>query len=288
MTIYATSPRSYKKPSPVAAHGLSQRSDRKRSTRVDPRDTPEEMSIAPRALIKQAIVKDRGWDRRLSAQEETWDASRTKVFNVQILNILHFRHVTGLDAPKPPIDAHTYTLLGLPFYTVNEEPTDVAGDFAGVKSVGEIDGVMDDILEPMKTVRVGKIPWYKKLSSPPPKPTRPSATPPQPDPKKLRKWRCSNCNHKNSSSFQYCPSCGAAKPVSTPGTSSTVDTPSDTAPRTPTDASADKPAFRGNKSKVSKNAGLHSNFFNSNGPMSPFRSLSELERQLGAQEIVTF
>lgn len=47
-------------------------------------------------------------------------------------------------------------------------------------------------------------------------------------------------------------------------------------------------SFSRYRSMVSRDSDLEVEFFNSKGPMSPFRSLSELERQLGAQEIVTF
>ncbi|XTI83544.1 hypothetical protein V2W45_113993 [Cenococcum geophilum] len=86
-----------------------------------------EMGIAAGGLIKQAIVRDTG---------RKWLATQTKTFNMQVLNTLHFRHVTGFQPSEPPIDARTYATYGYPFFSMYEEPSDVSGDFSLVKSIG--------------------------------------------------------------------------------------------------------------------------------------------------------
>lgn len=98
------------------------------------------MGVAAGGLINQAIVRDPGTHK--------WDASQTKIFNVQILNTLHFEHVTGFRAPNPPIDASTYAAYGYPFFSMYEEPTQISGDFTSVRSIGQIDGVQDLSINP--------------------------------------------------------------------------------------------------------------------------------------------
>ncbi|KAF2195599.1 hypothetical protein K469DRAFT_543570 [Zopfia rhizophila CBS 207.26] len=102
-----------------------------------------EMGIAAGGVIKQSIVRDPG---------RLWRKSETKTFNIQILNSIHFRHVTGKEPPKTPIDARTYAQLGYPFYSIYEEPSDIAGDFLDVKSIGQIDGFWEPNIHP-KAIR---------------------------------------------------------------------------------------------------------------------------------------
>jgi hypothetical protein len=112
------------------------------------------MNIAPGGLISQSIVKDVGWNGGPGLQASIWDAPRTKVFNVQILNTVYFQEVTGFSAPKTPVDAKTSAALGIPFYSMDEEPTDVAGDFSGVKSIGQIDGEVELAVLPLKVLHI--------------------------------------------------------------------------------------------------------------------------------------
>lgn len=104
------------------------------------------MGIAAGGAIKQAIVRDPG---------KLWCKSETKTFNIQILNSIHFRHVTGKNPPETPIDARTYVRLGYPFYSIYEEPNDIAGDFLDVQSIGQIDGVLEPQVHP-KVVRLSR------------------------------------------------------------------------------------------------------------------------------------
>lgn len=87
-----------------------------------------EMNLAPGGRIEQSIARD-------PFPSSSWDRSRTSTFNVQILNTASFTHVTGRAAPATPIDAAAYAKLGLPFISIVEPKSSVAGDFAGIKPV---------------------------------------------------------------------------------------------------------------------------------------------------------
>lgn len=57
------------------------------------------------------------------------------MFNVQILNAETGKELIGKTPPLSPIDAQTYTNLGLPFFNIKEESSTVKGDFDKVQSV---------------------------------------------------------------------------------------------------------------------------------------------------------
>lgn len=99
-----------------------------------------EMGIAAGGQIDQVVKRDSG--------EYKWDATQTKVFNVQVLNSLHFKQITGVAPPASPISPATYAKHGYPFFTMYEEPSTVAGEFSIVKSVGQIDGSSDPSIAP--------------------------------------------------------------------------------------------------------------------------------------------
>lgn len=123
-----------------------------------PRNVPEgmEMGIAARGMIEQTIIEDDG--------ENKFDATQTKVFNVQVLNSLHYQHVTGEEPPFSYVSADMYTRYGYPFYKVYEEPSEVAGNFAGVQSVNEIDEMEDVEVEPA-TLHIGDVKSINKNRS---------------------------------------------------------------------------------------------------------------------------
>jgi hypothetical protein len=98
------------------------------------------MGIAAGGNINQVVKRDRG--------NYQWNATQTKVFNIQILNSLHFKQVTGVSPPKSPISTATYTAHGYPFFNMYEEPTEVTGEFSVVKSIGQIDGTSDPSIVP--------------------------------------------------------------------------------------------------------------------------------------------
>jgi hypothetical protein len=60
-------------------------------------------------------------------------------FNVQILNIASFVHVTGKKPPQSPVTAKTYADCGYPFFSIYEDPTTISGAFSSLQSVAQID-----------------------------------------------------------------------------------------------------------------------------------------------------
>jgi len=68
---------------------------------------------------------------------DVWCEQPDTTLGIHILNSEHFRAVTGIAAPPSPIDAQTYTKLGLPWFELYEEHMgDVAAPapFAGMPS----------------------------------------------------------------------------------------------------------------------------------------------------------
>lgn len=105
-----------------------------------------EMGIAPGGLIKQTVVKDRH-------DPAIWETDCTTSFNVQILYPTLFKQLTGLDPPATPVTAKTYAQYGLPYYDIcDEEPSGIAGNFDGIKSVNELDLTGEPSIEKVQAV----------------------------------------------------------------------------------------------------------------------------------------
>ena len=102
-------------------------------------DQPMPMAIAAGGRIDQVIHRD-------FFPPKTWDKQNTVVFNVQILNTKAFEAITGKEASATPISAKTYRELGYPFFKMYEEKSQVSGDFSGVKSMAEIEGIPEEDL----------------------------------------------------------------------------------------------------------------------------------------------
>jgi hypothetical protein len=98
------------------------------------------MGIAAGGLIKQTIHRD-------TNDPDSWDRASTTTFNVQILNASLFEQVTGIPAPKCPIDAATYLNLGLPFFDLPEERSSIKGNFDDVKPLSEISGSVEPFVD---------------------------------------------------------------------------------------------------------------------------------------------
>lgn len=78
----------------------------------------------------------------------------TVAFNVQLLNAASFRAVTGHEPPSTPVSAETYKASGYPFFDMYEEPSDIHGDFEGVKSVAQLERREETHHNfPIKTIR---------------------------------------------------------------------------------------------------------------------------------------
>ena len=91
-----------------------------------------EMNIAAGGNIKQVIHRDK-------VDSTRWQPERTTTVNVQILNSMAYRNVTGKSPPTEPISAETYEAHNLPFFQVYEEASGIHGNFDKVKSMAEID-----------------------------------------------------------------------------------------------------------------------------------------------------
>jgi hypothetical protein len=104
------------------------------------------MNLAAGGKIEQTIVKDPGTYQ--------WDSNGSRWFNIQILNSANFQRITGLPQPQTPVDVQTYVAHGFPFFEMWEEPSDIAGDFAIVQSVGQIDEVVDPVVIPQSLVQI--------------------------------------------------------------------------------------------------------------------------------------
>jgi hypothetical protein len=90
------------------------------------------MGVAAGGNIKQSIRKD-------TYDSDGWDREMTLTVPVHILNSAAFRHVTGEEPPPTPISASDYSEAGLPFFDMDEENSDTAGEFGELKSVNEIE-----------------------------------------------------------------------------------------------------------------------------------------------------
>lgn len=108
------------------------------------------MGIAAGGLVRQVILGDphgsTAWD-----YESTIMFSKSSVtFNtqpvlmvckdVQLLNALLFRSVTGIAPPPSPVTAATYAAAGLPFFVLPAEvKSGIKGSFSGIKSMIALD-----------------------------------------------------------------------------------------------------------------------------------------------------
>ncbi len=92
----------------------------------------DEMGIAAGGLINQCVLPD-------THPTDFWERNNSVCFNVQILNAIAVRNVTGMEAPETPVSAATYAEEGKPFFKIYEEKSTVReGQIGDVKSVAEI------------------------------------------------------------------------------------------------------------------------------------------------------
>ncbi|KAH6673577.1 hypothetical protein B0J14DRAFT_512163 [Halenospora varia] len=232
----------------------------------------EEMAIAPGGFITQAVAQDKGG--------RTWDPARTKVFNVQILNTIYFQQVTGLTAPNSPIDAETCAKLGIPFYNIDEKPSDVVGDFNGVKSIAQIDGKPEESsVKPSKEVPPSrKRDKFAAFLGRPKLLSASVAKSPEPPKTTESSWSCLICKTSNSASNKFCPSCGSAMAFSSSSKpSSNTPEMNPSAPPAPVKAAP-----------LVSDRVIDDEFFNRNGPKTGFKSLAKLEEEYHTREIVNF
>ncbi|KAK3377973.1 hypothetical protein B0H63DRAFT_478477 [Podospora didyma] len=211
----------------------------RRSTRLrgEPQPQPAEMNLAPGGLIRQSIVAD---DTDPLGPDQ-WDKDNTIVFNVQILNTSHFARITGKPAPATPITAQMYASLGGAFFSLDEEKSNIAGDFDGLKSVGQLDGLKELSINPT-VYSIGK----------------PSSS--------------SSSGKKSGSKSHHHSKHGSS------GSSKTK--------KPPPPAKEPEPSLPVVHVPARKKLGAE--FFNQGGPKIPFRSVKQLEAELGAARLVSF
>jgi hypothetical protein len=108
-----------------------------------------EMNIAAGGLITQSIARLPRGDYKKTVPI---------TFNVQVLNSAGFNHVTGKEPPRSPVSAKTYADAGYPFFSMYEEPTTIDGDFQGLKSIAQIDGVDEESMPTnIPVVKIGAV-----------------------------------------------------------------------------------------------------------------------------------
>lgn len=104
------------------------------------------ISLAAGGFIKQDVVP--------LPQRSDYHKTTTTTFHVQILNSASFQAITGCPAPPTPVSAEEYAAKGLPFFVLYEEPSTLAGDFSGVRSVADIDGLTEAPLGMVPVINV--------------------------------------------------------------------------------------------------------------------------------------
>jgi hypothetical protein len=138
-----------------------------------------EMNIAAGGLIRQNIVEQ---------PKGEYKKTSTVTINVQILNSATFKRVTGQDAPKSPITAATYAKAGHPFFSLDEGPATISGDFSDLQSLAQLKG------RPERNV--GGIPIVDVETQ-----------------EVLRAWICKACKARNTAVMRVCKSCKGRRPA---------------------------------------------------------------------------
>ncbi|RKL46660.1 hypothetical protein BFJ70_g3146 [Fusarium oxysporum] len=137
-----------------------------------------EMNIASGGLIRQNIVEQ---------PKGEYKKTSTATFNVQILNSTSFKRVTGQDPPKSPISAATYAKAGHPFFSLDEGPATISGNFSDLQSLAQLKGRHER--------NVGGIPILNVETK-----------------EILRAWVCKACKAKNTAVMRSCKSCKGRRP----------------------------------------------------------------------------
>ncbi|RKL04793.1 hypothetical protein BFJ71_g3573 [Fusarium oxysporum] len=136
------------------------------------------MNIASGGLIRQNIVEQ---------PKGEYKKTSTATFNVQILNSTSFKRVTGQDPPKSPISAATYAKAGHPFFSLDEGPATISGNFSDLQSLAQLKGRHER--------NVGGIPILNVETK-----------------EILRAWVCKACKAKNTAVMRSCKSCKGRRP----------------------------------------------------------------------------
>ncbi|KAF5716814.1 hypothetical protein FGLOB1_2408 [Fusarium globosum] len=133
----------------------------------------QEMNIAAGGLICQSIVEHAKGEYKKTYQS---------TINVQILNSASFKRITGQEPPWSPVSAATYAKAGHPFFSLDEGPTTISGNFSDLQSMAQLKG------RPERNV--GGIPILDVETK-----------------EILRAWVCKACKAKNTAVMRRCKSC---------------------------------------------------------------------------------
>ncbi|KAM0248958.1 hypothetical protein ACHAP5_003167 [Fusarium lateritium] len=144
------------------------------------KESPE-MNISAGGRITQSIIP-------LSQREYRKTVPVT--FNVQVLSSTSFEQVTGKKPPKSPVTAKTYAKCGYPFFSINEEPTTVSGNFSKVMSIAQIDRNPD---QPMPNIPIVDVVTGEVVTG-------------------LLEWTCLLCGEKNNVALRECETCLERRP----------------------------------------------------------------------------
>ncbi|KAF4439739.1 hypothetical protein F53441_12484 [Fusarium austroafricanum] len=134
-----------------------------------------EMSIAGGGRISQEIV---------AVPKQKYQKSIPATFNVQILNSASFERVTSQKPPKSPVTAKTYADCGYPFFALYEEPSNISGNFEGLRSVAQMDKTSDKSLPNIPVIDI----------------------------EDREVWVCSACGQANKPADQKCGDCLEQRP----------------------------------------------------------------------------
>ena len=95
---------------------------------------PQELGLAAGGELTQKIYPD-------PYGIATWDPDNREELFVHIVNSEQYQAITGEEPPPSPIDARTYTAYGFPWFALYDEERGSLdpGDFAAVKSIGQLD-----------------------------------------------------------------------------------------------------------------------------------------------------
>ncbi|KAJ6258044.1 Ubiquitin-60S ribosomal protein [Drechslerella dactyloides] len=117
---------------------------------IDLDSIDDELGIAAGGMIKQSILPDHIPDSR----KFQWDKEDILVFNVQMLNAVDYTRITGGPKQSMPVSAQDYAASGGQFFDLEEEESNIYGDFGGIKSVGRLTGKLDPQLH-IRSKKIG-------------------------------------------------------------------------------------------------------------------------------------
>jgi hypothetical protein len=80
---------------------------------------------------------------------DSWLPEPVRTVHVELVDAVLFEAITGIAPPGPPVDAHTYTQHGLPWFDLlapTKRDVAAAQRLAGVRSIAELENRLDEAL----------------------------------------------------------------------------------------------------------------------------------------------